>query len=227
VVGFDEAMAEAEADLASSLRGAREGACESVWPAWKDATRHAARNERWHEAHESEARTAAADCYALRSDGLGDDEAKADALVTARSFDHRSEQVVRRAGPLAAAFDVAGDLLQQKGDLEGAFLAYRRALALDPQLAWTRRKVEAVRDSRLGIGDEEAPAQATARAVAGGEAQGGGDEAAGDEAAAEGAGDEAAAGGDPPAGEGAAEDVPPEAGRRFTRKLKKVLEPGK
>lgn len=157
IVSADAAADFAAADYEAALAHASAGACEEVWPAFKDATRHLARDEAWRAPREEAVREALALCHLRRAEAVTGEE-KIPHLVEARRWDHRAPGLAAASRPLARDLAAQGDAFAENSDWEGAYRAWSEALALDPQRAWTRRKAEEARDKRLGIirpGDEE------------------------------------------------------------------------
>ena len=81
----------------------------------------------------------------------GESEHRIQHLVAARAHDHRVKEVVKVTAEVAAELDAQGDALYDTGDIEGAYVAWRDAMKLDPRRSATRRKAEEARDLRLGI----------------------------------------------------------------------------
>ena len=151
-IGDATAVAEAaEADRLAAVAHAADGACERVWPAWKNAVRHGPFRSGWIARHEQAVRDATAECYAARALAADDHGSKVRALMDARKWNHRLEAVESQTRPLAEALEERGDQKWAEGKLNAAFEAFRSSVELDPRRSWARRKAEDVRDLRLKI----------------------------------------------------------------------------
>jgi len=150
VVSPESARDHAESDRTAALSLLLDGGdCEAGWQQWKAATRH--EDAAWRDGHESEMRSATAACWVTHANSVSERAAKIAALIEARRWDHRLDEVVSAAAPLAEALDAEGTAMWAVDDWEGAYQSWRTALALDPRRSWTRRRAEAARDLRLEI----------------------------------------------------------------------------
>lgn len=156
IVGADAVLAAANADHEDALARARSGDCEGAAEAFRDARRHVARNDRWFLTRVDGVTTARVRCLVARAEGISEPMARARVLAEARTLDHRDEELVAVAEPLAQKLVVQGDVARAAEDWELAYRAYSAALSLDPSLSWTRRAAEEMRDLRLGIDPEKA-----------------------------------------------------------------------
>ena len=153
VVIGDKAAVEqaAEDDRIAALNHGQSGACDLVWPTWKNAQRHGPFRAGWIAQHDQSIRDAAARCYvgsAINSDGHAD---KIEALLSAMKWNHHLAEVLEQTRPLAEALEERGDAKWEEGDLDDAYESFRRSVELDPRRSWARRKAEDVRDLRLKI----------------------------------------------------------------------------
>lgn len=153
IISVEEAISAANADYDVAIQQSKSGDCDGAAATFRDARRHVSRNERWQNTHQATFDTAQIDCYVRRADGLTEPMDKVLALSTARRIDHHSDTVLERTKPLGALLEERGDLAKAEERWDDAYRYYLAALQVDPTRSWARRKVEEVRDIRLGIGE--------------------------------------------------------------------------
>jgi hypothetical protein len=152
VITDSDAVALAAAfDRKAALAASKAGACETVWPTWKNAIRHGPFRAAWIAQHDASLRTAVASCFTARAAATDVLQTQVDALLSALVWDHQYPALVALARPLAERLEADGDALWLEADLDGAYSAFNQSVALDPRRSWARRKAEDVRDLRLKI----------------------------------------------------------------------------
>jgi tetratricopeptide (TPR) repeat protein len=117
IVSVKAALAQAEKMRDASLAAAAEGNCEEAREAFRNATRHVARNERWANDARPEVETAVVACYVARTRALKDPLSKA--------------ALIRAPNHVQAQEHLAGFLLEG-GAVEEAMIRCRSVLAIDP-----------------------------------------------------------------------------------------------
>ncbi|MDP2307689.1 MAG: hypothetical protein Q8P18_16820, partial [Pseudomonadota bacterium] len=158
IVGGNDVLAAADADYDDALALAKAGDCDGAATAFQNARRHVSRNDRWFLTRVDSVTTARVSCLVARAQGETEAFAQARALAEARKLDHRNDELVAMATPLAQGLVTQGDTARANEDWEGAYRAYSAALSIDATLSWTRRAAEEMRDLRLGIDPEAADA---------------------------------------------------------------------
>jgi hypothetical protein len=138
--------------LGEALLLAERGACGEAWPRFKRASRHVARDTAWFDTFTPIVREAEARCWLARATAT-EEEAVA-AMERAVRADREVSATVAR--PFARTLDERGDAASASEDWEEAYEHYLAAIRIDPTRAWTRKKLERVRDARLGLVDGKA-----------------------------------------------------------------------
>jgi hypothetical protein len=149
IVSQEQAESARTLGLGDALRIADRGACDEVWPRFKHASRNVARDTAWFVrfapiVHEAEAR-----CWLARS-AETEDVAAMEAAVVADA-----DVAADAARPMAERLDRKGDDSAAAELWQEAYEDYLAAIRIDPTRPETRKKLERVRDERLGLPEEK------------------------------------------------------------------------
>ncbi|MBN2798228.1 MAG: hypothetical protein JXX28_03710 [Deltaproteobacteria bacterium] len=147
-----EALATATQELDKAEVLASTDRCEAAEDWWGRARRHTPPDAPWQRAAKDRIHPAMARCYGLRLQNLGDAEAIA-AVREGRLWDHHQPDLAREAQRLADRLIAHGEALLAEGRFDEAYQAWQGAMVAVPTLARHRRRVEELRDWRLGIGE--------------------------------------------------------------------------
>jgi hypothetical protein len=149
IVSSDAAEAARTIGLGQALLLADRGACDEVWPRFKRASRHLARDTVWFERFTPIAREAEARCWLARAAETEDVLAMQAAVIA------DPDVAAEAARPMAARLDREGDERAAEEAWQAAYDDYLAAIRIDPTRAATRKKLERVRDARLGLPEEK------------------------------------------------------------------------
>ncbi len=158
IVGFEDAVAKADADFAEVKRRAASGDCEGSAESFRNARRHIARNDKWALAHVDEATEVRVACLVERARPIADPLAQAAILAEATRLDHWHEGLRALSLPLAQQLVEQGQALADAEKWTDAYAAYHAALSIDTSLSHVRVAAERVRDLSLEIDPEKADA---------------------------------------------------------------------
>lgn len=149
-----EAEARSQADLEQVRTLATEGACQEAEARWLLARRRLTRT--WFdEANGPAVGSALAACWAREAGFRTETDARVEAMVRARDWDHRAPEVREVGVPLADELQAAGEAARARYDWEAAYVAFRDALRVDPSRGPVRRLAEEARDCKLKIRVDE------------------------------------------------------------------------
>jgi hypothetical protein len=149
IVSPEDADAARTIGLGEALRLADRGACDEVWSRFKRASRHVARDTAWLDRFTPIVREAEAQCWLARAAETDEIAAMHAAVIADR------EVAADAARPMAARLDRQGDADASAEAWEEAYENYLAAIRIDPTRAATRKKLERVRDARLGLPEEK------------------------------------------------------------------------
>ncbi len=140
-------LAEGKMQRASDL--GQQGHCEAAELQWQSARRHLARDHAWQGPARESIDEWLSLCFAERAATADSDGAAAQAIASARLWDHWPERTREVAATLADRWEATGDQLHADGDDDGAYTHWAWALTADPSRAWVRKRAEAARDRLL------------------------------------------------------------------------------
>jgi hypothetical protein len=147
------AVAARKIGLGESLLLADRGACDEVWPRFERASRHVARDTHWIGLFTPIVHAAEARCWLARENAT-----ESDAIVAMEAAVQADRSVSRDAArTMAETLDHEGDADSSAESWRDAYEHYLAAIRIDPTRAWTRKKLEHVRDERLGFVDGRKP----------------------------------------------------------------------
>jgi hypothetical protein len=149
IVSPEQAESARTLGLGESLRLADRGACDEVWPRFKHASRHVARDTAWTLRFTPIVREAEARCWLTRAEET-EDVAAVEAAVIADA-----DVAAEVARPMAERLDRKGDDSAAAELWQEAYEDYLAAIRIDPTRPETRKKLERVRDERLGLPEEK------------------------------------------------------------------------
>lgn len=152
VVTIDELSAVAKVDRETALRLASEGDCEAAEEHWRLAQFHRPQNRDWVAEHLARVSRAFASCWADRA--VRQPGQAVEAIVAARGWDPRSEDMLAVAWPLADRLYAQGLQELDAGDPEVAYARFSAAVRAWPWHAWARRMAEEARSERLDLDPE-------------------------------------------------------------------------
>lgn len=155
ILPLAEATKLADTGVDSAIAEAERGACEAAEGAWAVARRHLDPDDAWQDDARARLKDPMARCWAGRADP--GEPAAVDAIVRARRWNHRDDEVIAAGRALADALEAEGAAAEARGDDAGAVRVWSDALLADPTRSWLRRRTEAARDRALGIRGDELP----------------------------------------------------------------------
>jgi hypothetical protein len=158
MVSKDAVAEHSTADLERAMQLATEGDCSGAEGAWTLAWRRNTWDQDWKEKRLPKISGYLARCWATKS-LEGDRPDRVAAIVRARRWDHRDDQVLAAAEPLAQELYAEGERAYRAKDWENAYRLLSDALRCDPSLSWARRWAEEARDHRLKLTPEDVAAE--------------------------------------------------------------------
>jgi hypothetical protein len=149
IVSPEQAESKRTIGLGDALLLADRGACDQVWPRFKHASRHVARDTAWFDRFAPIVHEAEAKCWVARS-AETEDVAAMEAAVVADA-----DVAADAAHPMAQRLDKKGDDSAASQLWQEAYDDYLASIRIDPTHPEVRKKLERVRDERLGLTEEE------------------------------------------------------------------------
>jgi hypothetical protein len=155
VLPWEQALTHAEQLFSDAKESVSSQHCIRGAALWKKARRVVTPTHPWSVSAAQEWGNLIAPCWSNKALVGGNPLETLRFIKKARQANHRHSQVIADGRAIADEYTARANKQESSGDLKGASLSLRVALAADPTRSWTRRRAERIRDTRLNLNGTE------------------------------------------------------------------------